>query len=133
MNSKRNVVIGLILLLLIVIFPFLYNFAVKGSAEAPELELPKGETRCVEDKDFMMAHHMQLLNEWRDAVVRRGEKTYRSQAFGDTYDMSLNDTCMKCHSNRENFCDRCHNYADVQPYCWECHFEPKGDASDGQK
>jgi hypothetical protein len=39
--------------------------------------------------------------------------------------MSLQNTCMQCHPNKAEFCDRCHNYASVKPYCWDCHVEPK--------
>jgi hypothetical protein len=32
---------------------------------------------------------------------------------------------MDCHSNKSKFCDQCHNYVDVDPFCWDCHIEPK--------
>jgi hypothetical protein len=32
---------------------------------------------------------------------------------------------MKCHDNKEEFCDKCHLYAGVTPYCWDCHIDPK--------
>ena len=32
--------------------------------------------------------------------------------------------CVKCHSNKERFCDRCHDYAGVKPTCWNCHIVP---------
>jgi hypothetical protein len=47
------------------------------------------------------------------------------------YDMSLQNTCMKCHQNKAAFCDRCHNYVGVNPSCWGCHVEPKGGLFDG--
>ena len=34
------------------------------------------------------------------------------------------DTCMGCHKSKERFCDRCHEYSDVTPPCWECHVAP---------
>jgi hypothetical protein len=37
--------------------------------------------------------------------------------------MSLSNTCLDCHSNKAEFCDRCHNYASVSPYCWDCHID----------
>jgi hypothetical protein len=37
----------------------------------------------------------------------------------------LQNTCLNCHNNKSKFCDQCHNYAEVTPYCWECHIEPK--------
>jgi hypothetical protein len=33
---------------------------------------------------------------------------------------------MDCHSNKKEFCDTCHDYSSVTPYCWSCHIEPKG-------
>ena len=41
------------------------------------------------------------------------------------YDISLAGTCMKCHSNKAEFCDRCHDYAGVSPDCWSCHVAPQ--------
>ena len=46
-------------------------------------------------------------------------------ANGKAYNMSLQNTCMKCHPNKSEFCDKCHNYTSVKPYCWDCHVEPK--------
>jgi hypothetical protein len=39
--------------------------------------------------------------------------------------MSLQNGCMRCHSNKKKFCDECHNYMAVKPYCWDCHIQPK--------
>ena len=39
--------------------------------------------------------------------------------------MSLSQSCLGCHSNKEQFCDACHNYAGVKPNCWSCHIVPK--------
>ena len=56
--------------------------------------------------------------------VRRGGEMYGYvNADGKMYNMSLSNTCMDCHSNKADFCDRCHDYASVQPYCWSCHIE----------
>ena len=55
-------------------------------------------TRCVKDTRYMRLHHMHLLKEIRDEVMRggkRGEIGFHS--------------CRGCHVNRERFCDRCHN------------------------
>ena len=71
----------------------------------------------------MRQKHMELLITWRDEVVRRNVRTFK--AFdGRVYDMSLTNTCMKCHDNKKEFCDRCHDYAGVTPYCWDCHIDP---------
>jgi hypothetical protein len=72
----------------------------------------------------MKANHMDLLNEWRDLVVRDGKRIYDS-FDGKEYIMSLSNTCMDCHSNKSEFCDSCHDYSGVIPYCWDCHVEPE--------
>lgn len=125
MSDRGKIIFGLAVFLVAVTFPVWYGLLASGPGSPPEVELPADETQCVEEKDYMTANHMNLLDEWRDAVVRKGETTYVSKAHDDAYEMSLTRTCMKCHANRENFCSRCHTYADVDPYCWDCHLEPK--------
>jgi hypothetical protein len=79
-------------------------------------------------KEQMITGHMQLLNDWRTEVVRNGKRMYVA-ADGKTYDMSLQNECVRCHSNKSEFCDKCHQYAglksDSVPYCWNCHIAPK--------
>ena len=123
MNSKALIVTGVVIFLLIVLFPFWY---MRGkAAPAPEVELtPKAKAaqKCVRSTEYMQAEHMQLLDVWRDAVVREGKRIYVNPA-GKEFNMSLSNTCLDCHSNKAEFCDRCHNYASVRPYCWSCHIE----------
>ena len=123
MNSKVLIVTGVVIFLLIVLFPFWY---MRGkAAPAPEVELtPKAKAaqKCVRSTEYMQAEHMQLLDIWRDAVVREGKRIYVNPA-GQEFNMSLSNTCLDCHSNKAEFCDRCHNYASVRPYCWSCHIE----------
>jgi hypothetical protein len=71
----------------------------------------------------MRARHMHILDEWRDRVVRLGERNYTAPD-GKQYNMSLSNTCINCHHNREEFCNRCHNYVSIRPYCWDCHVNP---------
>jgi hypothetical protein len=123
MNSKVLIVTGVVIFLLIVLFPFWY---MRGkAAPAPEVELtPKAKAaqKCVRSTEYMQAEHMQLLDIWRDAVVREGKRIYVNPT-GKEFNMSLSNTCLDCHSNKAEFCDRCHNYASVRPYCWSCHIE----------
>jgi len=72
----------------------------------------------------MKANHMDLLNQWRDDVVRKGVRIYKA-GNGRKFEMSLSNTCMNCHSNKSEFCDECHGYGGVDPYCWDCHIEPE--------
>ena len=130
MRDKGGIMAGLVLFLVLVTFPIWYTLGSTGDVAAPELEWPTDDSRCVEDTAYMRANHMDLLNQWRDAVVREGENEYTSTS-GETYVMSLTGTCMSCHKNRETFCARCHNYANVQPACWDCHLESKRKLNDG--
>jgi hypothetical protein len=72
----------------------------------------------------MKTEHMKMLDEWRQEVVRDNLRYYKSTT-GKTYYKSLQTTCMDCHSNKSKFCDQCHNYMAVAPYCWDCHIAPK--------
>ncbi|MGD8290261.1 MAG: sulfate reduction electron transfer complex DsrMKJOP subunit DsrJ [Desulfobacterales bacterium] len=123
MKDKKLIIAGVVIFIVIATFPFWYN---RGkAARAPEVELtPKAIAAkvCVRSTDYMKAEHMQLLDVWREAVVRRGERIYVSPD-GKEYNMSLSNTCLDCHANKTEFCDRCHDYASVQPYCWECHID----------
>ena len=90
----------------------------------PELVLPtnNNQKECVADTAFMRSNHMTLLNDWRFEVVREGKRIYTSNNHKN-FDMSLTKTCLNCHSNAAQFCDQCHSYIGVSPYCWDCHSE----------
>jgi hypothetical protein len=125
MSDKAKTLIGLAVVLILAAFPTWQTLGAAGESGRPELELPEGETSCIEETEYMSAHHMELLNQWRNAVVREGKTEYTSTS-GETYTMSLTGTCMDCHDNGETFCNRCHDYANVAPRCWDCHIEPEG-------
>jgi hypothetical protein len=120
-SDKPIIIVGLVIAVGALTFPFWYNLAIGSPTPSPDLETPEGQ--CVEDVETMRAEHMDLLNKWRDAVVRDGEKTYVSKTYGDSHEMSLTRTCMSCHESRESFCQKCHSYANVEPTCWDCHVE----------
>jgi hypothetical protein len=117
------IIVGLVAFLVALSIPLLYT-AAAGGEKRPDLEMPAGETKCVRDREWMVGNHMQLLLDWRDKVVRDGQKF--ETVNGVEIEMSLVKNCLGCHSNKAAFCDRCHEYADIQPDCWECHVEPKG-------
>ena len=123
MKDKKFIITGLIIFIVITTFPFWYN---RGkAAPAPELQLTdkaKAAKVCVRSTEYMKAEHMQLLDVWREAVVREGERIYVNPD-GKEFNMSLSNTCLDCHANKTEFCDRCHNYASVRPYCWDCHID----------
>ena len=100
------------------------------SASPPEIRVDTPviqrlvEKRCIEPTAYMKANHMELLDTWRQAVVREGESLYVA-SDGKKYRMSLSGTCLHCHSNKDQFCNRCHNYEGVKPACWSCHVVPQ--------
>ena len=57
----------------------------------PDIKLPVKEKQCVETKDYMRKKHMQLLDLWRDSVVRVAQRSYVAPN-GTKYDMSLQNT-----------------------------------------
>jgi len=130
MYDSGKIIFGLIVFIAFVALPFTLSIGkdhVKPDPkiDTPEiLKLPEAERKCVESKDFMRKEHMKMLNEWRDIVVREG-KTQYVNSQGKIYNMSLQNTCMQCHSNKSKFCDECHNYLEVKVYCWDCHIAPK--------
>ena len=123
MHDSAKIITGLVIFLVLVTFPFWFSRAAGKAGYMPEPELPTNHDRCVESKDYMRSYHMDLLNQWRDAVVRDGDRVYVS-SDGRKFDMSLSGTCMDCHVSKVNFCDQCHTYVGVSPYCWDCHVEP---------
>lgn len=130
MYNGGKILLGIIVFLLLATFPFYSNIG-KISAR-PEIkidtpfiqQLPEDERKCVESKEYMRAEHMTLLNNWRDSAVRDNNRLYINSE-GKIFNISLQNTCMKCHSNKEEFCNKCHNYVAVKPRCWTCHIEPK--------
>ncbi len=124
MYDGGKIVAGIVIGLIFLTFPIWYTH---GTAPpGPEVKLPEKEKQCVEARPYMKTKHMQLLDLWRDSVVRTGKRSFVGMS-GKTYDMSLQNTCMSadCHAKKTEFCDRCHNYTGVVPYCWDCHIEPK--------
>jgi len=119
--NKTAVLAGIGFFLLLFTFPFWNQMTGMGNKKAPEPVLTDtaGEY-CVEDKAYMRAKHMQLLDRWRNEVVRENKTTY-TNSRGEHYPMSLTNTCLNCHSNKKEFCDTCHQSANVETYCFDCH------------
>jgi hypothetical protein len=126
MYDGGKIISGLVIFVILVLSPFWYNALAGNPGYKPNPELPKTEKACVESKAFMKAEHMTLLDDWRDSVVRDKNRVYIAKD-GKKHNMSLSNNCMNCHSDKEKFCDQCHNYLGVSPYCWDCHIEPQKD------
>jgi hypothetical protein len=131
--NKGPVFLGILVFLALALFPFYNNFGKTNKKPEPKTDTPaimeyeklNGKKECIESKEYMRAEHMQILNQWRDSVVRDYNRGYISGSNHKRFDMSLQNGCMKCHSNKKKFCDECHNYLAVKPYCWDCHIAPK--------
>ncbi|MCF7809732.1 hypothetical protein K9N50_01950 [bacterium] len=170
MYNGGKIIIGLIIFAFIMTLPIWYNLASDQDPSLKDYVIAtkgvKGKDRCVLPKEEMLATHMDVLDQWRDLVVRDGERihttpdgrrfnrslsyintevetilntSYSITAEGDTNSTiqvkrvkakHLKDnitaySCIECHSNKEQFCDRCHTYMSVDPYCWDCHIIPE--------
>ncbi|EGW39648.1 sulfate reduction electron transfer complex DsrMKJOP subunit DsrJ [Desulfosporosinus sp. OT] len=152
MYKGGKIIVGLVIFLAFLTFPFFYNMG-KANAGPENLDAnlkQAADSQCVEPADYMRNNHMQLLNQWRQAYVRDGLTEY-TNSQGKTFEINI-DTCTKCHSTgaasntsgvsnpavnevgvsnpavntSDQFCVSCHDYASVKPTCWSCHSEPGG-------
>ena len=125
MYDGGKIITGLVIGVGLLLFPVFYNAGKAAKAPDPVLtEKAKAAQKCVEQTAFMKSDHMKLLDEWRQEVVRDDARYYTSES-GKVYYKGLQTTCMDCHSNKTKFCDQCHNYMGIAPYCWDCHIAPK--------
>jgi hypothetical protein len=150
-----KILAGLIIGLAFFVSPFIYDAGKPYKKPEPRLtEKAKKAKECVASKAFMRSWHMQLLDEWRNEVVRKADWYYRPRKLArhmtldkrlldqwrhyisdgtrryvpktdKIYYKSLQNTCLDCHSNKSKFCDECHDYLGVHPYCWNCHIAPE--------
>ena len=124
MYNGKYIIPGIVIFVGLFTFPFWSNL-LTPKYERPQLALPAGQKECIEPAEYMRAEHMQLLNLWRDEALRKENRTYVSST-GKKWEISLQKTCLKCHNNTTDFCDKCHISNSVYPYCWTCHILPKG-------
>ena len=122
MYDGKLVIPGLAIFVILMTFPIWKNMGNAGPTPKPEK--PVGVQRCVESAQYMRTSHMQMLDQWRDEALRDGDRAPIT-IDGVEYDKSLMNGCMKCHTDKKKFCDECHVYVSVKPYCWDCHFLPK--------
>lgn len=123
MNDAGKIIGGLVIFIAAVTSPMWFHIAKGTVPTPPDPKIVTDAENCVAPVEYMRSLHMDLLNEWRDDVVRRGDRIHTGPD-GKEYDKSLSRTCMNCHYNKADFCDACHDYAGVKPYCWDCHVEP---------
>jgi len=129
MYDAPKVITGIIIFLLLITSPIWYDISTGKASYVPDPKIKTTAKKCIESTAFMRANHMELLNKWRDDVVRGASRTYKAQD-GKEYEKSLTNTCMNCHLSKSEFCVKCHDYAGVkQPKCWNCHNEPNLDST----
>ena len=121
MNEKFLIFSGLVVFLLGASFPFWQSI---DPDDLPKVAMETKGEQCVAPAEYMRKNHMLLLNNWRDSVVRDGER-FHIMPDGSRVEKSLTKTCLGCHVSKKQFCEECHTYASVKPYCWECHVVPK--------
>lgn len=103
MYKGGKIIASLIIFVAILTFPFFYNMGKANAGPDVNLKTPAilalapADQQCVESPEFMRANHMQLLNQWRTEAVRNGQTVYIN-SLGKSFDMSLQDTCLNCHS-----------------------------------
>jgi len=119
MFDAGKIVAGLGVFGALVTGPVWYGLG-RGGGQPPELAKPADAKQCIEPKAFMRARHMELLNGWRDGVVRRADRVYVA-TDGQRHPVSLTGTCLRCHAEPDKFCNKCHAYAGVEVLCWDCH------------
>lgn len=123
---KSYVGLGIIIFVVLMTAPIWLNLGKASAIEAPEVSLDTpainamAEKKCIYDTEYMRDNHMELLADWKVEVVRNGHDVFIAPD-GQEYHMSLQNTCLECHSNYEDFCKKCHDYNGVEPNCWTCH------------
>ena len=127
LSNLGKIAAGILIFAVLITLPFWYGKGEMSQQPALSLNTPAiaelKDKRCVEDKMFMRANHMKLLATWREAAVREGNRHYRAKD-GRIFEAKLSGACLKCHSNKQQFCDRCHNYVGAKPNCFSCHIIP---------
>jgi len=118
--EKKIIIGGLLIFLITALFPFIWSNLGENPLPSAMVE-NSSEEPCVLPSTFMRSSHMQLLDEWRDDVVRRGNSQFVS-TDGRVFEKSLSKTCMECHSMQQ--CENCHQSLNVHTYCWDCHVLP---------
>ena len=124
MFDKLRIILGIAAFLFVMLCPFFYVNLSDNASFVPILKVGTDAEQCVENTLYMKSNHMDLLNKWKESVVRDKTRIHKT-ADGRLFNKSLTGTCLGCHTNKAQFCDRCHDYAGVKPKCWECHIVPR--------
>jgi len=118
--ERLLVFFALTLFLLLATYPI---WKVQNPDSFPKVSMETKGDQCVAPVNYMRENHMKLLEDWRDSVVRDGDR-FHIMPNGTKVEKSLTKTCLGCHVSKKQFCEECHTFASVKPYCWECHVIP---------
>lgn len=119
--NRENRGIVATILVVIILLPFgasLVGFVFLRGGDVPEvfLEAPDPQyEECVRETSYMRIHHMDFLKSVRDDVIRRGIVEEGITLSG----------CGECHTNRDRFCNRCHEAVTLNVDCFGCHYYPE--------
>ena len=122
-DSRGKVTIPVLLVVIVVLaLPIVISVGSRlAASDSPEpfLEIPASTDGTCDGRprEFMRFHHMDLLKEIRDEVLREG--------VGSEVNRGL-ERCRECHRNRDRFCNACHDAVDLSPDCFDCHYYPAG-------
>ena len=122
MNNNRLVALGLILFVVIFTIPVLMNLGkTTVQTQPPDALAMQGlaDKLGVKNEQEYREKHMQILSEWKGAVVRDGKRIYVTQD-GREIPMSMENL-----ASQSQYCNACHDYAGIEkPKCWTCHVAP---------
>jgi hypothetical protein len=121
-----KVLVGLAIFVGFFTTPFWYMQVWGNPDDEPEPEIDRAVagTECVLPLEEIRVRHMELIDDWRNEVVREGNRMREDLERAPRFpEKSLTNTCLGCHTDRVAFCDSCHNYVGEKPYCWDCHVD----------
>jgi len=115
---RDNNRVAVLVFVLVIIAPFGYSvvrpvFTQGSSTDEVFLDIPD-EGECVRETAYMRYHHMDLLKEVREDVIRNGIRG----------EISVNG-CRECHTYRGQFCNQCHEAVTLHVDCFGCHYYPE--------
>lgn len=127
-SDKGPIMLGLVLFVVVMLVATVYNLMNGKAGAMPKLDKPTHAKSCVKPAKWMRENHMKLLDDWRNEVVRNGNRA-TIVVDGKRYEKSLTKGCLKCHTSKTRFCDQCHKWAGVsrtgsELNCWHCHIIP---------
>ena len=76
MYDGKKIIPGLIIFVGLVALPLWYNLVSGKTGYVPKPEIPADKKECVEPKAYIRVNHKNLLEDWKESVVRKGVRIY---------------------------------------------------------